>query len=463
MATGIQKTKWNGDIIAVDSADNISNVASDATLTYSGKLTQEEILLHTRSAEIKEIWHGVTNHNRLYFGDNLSILAYLLKDPQVYGQVKLIYIDPPFATNKVYKSRQQVEAYSDTLTGTQYIEFLRRRLLLLHRLLSQDGSIYVHLDQKMVFHIKIIMDEIFGRKNFRSLITRKKCNPKNYTRKNYGNISDYILYYAKSERPIWHRAYIPWSEKRAATEYPYVEKNTGRHYKKVPIHAPGTRNGATGQSWRDMQPPPGKHWQYTPDRLDEFNARGEIYWSANGNPRRKVYLDQSHGVPVQDIWLDTRDAHNQMIKITGYPTEKTPDLLTRIIRASSNAGDLVLDCFAGSGTTLAVASKLGRRWIGIDNSSEALATILRRFVQGLKPMGDFVNSEETTTSLPLFDFTSVSAPQKINNQESEQNQIINDFTLYAVAAYSEQFKETIDPSIINLLENNSHKDKTGTG
>ncbi|MCD4738980.1 MAG: site-specific DNA-methyltransferase [Anaerolineae bacterium] len=408
--------------------------------------------MHTSPATIREIWNGGTESNRLYFGDNLSVLAYLLRDPQICGQIKLIYIDPPFATNKVYKSRQQVEAYSDTLTGAQYIEFLRRRLILLHRLLAQDGSIYLHLDQKMVFHIKIIMDETFGKQNFRSLITRRKCNPKNYTRKTYGNISDHILYYAKSTQPVWNRAYIPWSEERAATEYPYLEKSTGRHYKKVPIHAPGTRNGATGRSWRGMQPPPGKHWQYTPDRLDEFDARGEIYWSANGNPRRKVYLDQSHGIPVQDIWLDTRDAHNQMIKITGYPTEKTPDLLTRIIQASSNEGDLVLDCFAGAGTTLAVASNLGRHWIGIDNSSEAMATILRRFVQGLKPMGDFVNAEETATSMPLFDFASVSKEQKTISQESEQNQIISDFTLYSVAAYSEQFRETVDPSVIDLLD-----------
>lgn len=187
---------------------------------------------------------------------------------------------------------------------------------------------------------------------------------------------------------------------------------------KVPVHAPGVRRGETGQPWRGQLPPPGKHWQYPPSRLDEMDAGGDIYWSSSGNPRRKVYLDESSGIPVQDIWLEFRDAHNQNIKITGFPTEKPPALLERIIAASSNAGDLVLDCFTGSGTTLAVASQLGRRWIGIDNSLEAITTTLGRFTQGMAPMGDFVGNRsnrptvlsphlpglETPAHVPITDF-----------------------------------------------------------
>ncbi|MEA3340925.1 MAG: site-specific DNA-methyltransferase, partial [Chloroflexota bacterium] len=424
MATGIQKTKWNGQVIIDNPTDDLTNIAQEATIHYHGKLPADEILA-TPPATVTPVWSGSTARNQLYFGDNLPILARLLQDPGVRGQVKLVYIDPPFSTNKVYKSRQQADAYSDTLTGAHYIEFLRRRLILLRELMAENSSIYVHLDQNMLFHIKVVMDEIFGAQNFRNLITRRKCNPKNYTRKTYGNISDHILYYAKSPKPVWNRAYIPWTEERAAKEYSCVEPDTGRRYKKVPVHAPGTRNGATGQPWRDMKPPPGKHWQYTPDRLDGMDARGEIYWSPTGNPRRKVYLDQSDGVAVQDIWLDVKDAHNQMVKITGYPTEKPHDLLTRIIKASSNKSDLVLDCFAGSGTTLAAASKLGRRWIGIDNSSEAIATILRRFAHGLQPMGDFV-SKKKATDLPLFDFANLSKSQA-HNDEKRQSQAIDDF------------------------------------
>jgi len=316
---------------------------------------------------------------------------------------------------------------------------------LLRELMAEDGSIYVHLDQNMIFHIKIVMDEVFGRQNFRNLITRQKCNPKNYTRRTFGNISDHILYYSKSEKPVWNRPYVPWTQERALEEYPYIEPDTGRRYKKVPLHAPGTRNGATGQPWRNMKPPPGKHWQYPPDKLDELDARGEIYWSSSGNPRRKVYLDQSKGVPVQDIWRDVKDAHNQMIKITGYPTEKPPELLKRIIEASSNPDDLVLDCFAGSGTTLAVASQLGRRWIGIDNSSEAIATILRRLAHGLKPMGDFVNRQESTKihSLPLFDFASLSPAQAISEEEDREHHPVDDFTLYSVLSHSRHLQKML--------------------
>ncbi len=218
----------------------------------------------------------------------------------------------------------------------------------------------------MLFYIKLIMDEVFGAENFRSCITRKKSNPKNYTRNQYGNVSDYILFYSKSESYVWNRPVEAWTEERAR-EYQYVDPVTGRRFMKVPVHAPGVRKGETGQPWRGVMPPPGKHWQYAPSKLDELDAKGEIYWSKNGNPRRKVYLDTSLGVSVQDIWLDYRDAHNQMVHVTGYPTEKNIGLLHRIIEASSNPGDLVLDCFAGSGTTLVAADALGP---GLFNAAE---------------------------------------------------------------------------------------------
>ena len=315
-------------------------------------------------------------------------MARLRDDPKVRGNVRLIYIDPPFATGSVFQSRSLQDAYDDSLVGAQFVEFLRERIIILHDLLADDGSIYVHLDRKMAYPIKLIMDEVFGPKNFRSWITRKKCNPKNYTSKTFGNVTDFLLFYTKTDNYMWSRPMEAWSEERAR-EYQYIDSN-GRKFMKVPIHAPGERNGETGRAWRGQLPPPGKHWQYTPKKLDELDALGHIYWSSSGNPRRKVYLDESDGVPVQDIWLDFRDAHNQNIKVTGFPTEKNPQLLERVIQASSNPGDLVLDCFGGSGTTMAVADQLGRRWIGIDNSLEAMNAILKRFAHGTQVMGDFV-------------------------------------------------------------------------
>ena len=374
-------------------------------LEYSGKKTAQEIL--AAPAGHYESTH-VAGTNRLYHADNLGVLSALAQDRQVAGKVRLVYIDPPFSTAATFESRKQRIAYADDLTGPAFVESLRERLIWLHRLLADDGSLYLHLDERMISYMRVILDEIFGPKNFRNCITRKKCNPKNYTRKTYGSVTDYILFYSKTDTYVWNRPFEPWDETRAAKEYEYTDSD-GRRYKKVPVHAPGVRNGKTGTPWRGKLPPPGKHWQYTPAQLDEMDMRGEIYWSPNGNPRRKIYLANSPGVPLQNIWTDVRDAHNQNIKIADYPTEKPLSLLLRIIKASSNSGDLVMDCYAGSGTTLVAASQLGRRWIGVDRSDEAIAATLRRFEFGLKPMGDFVNKPLQPRLIglrdPITDFT----------------------------------------------------------
>ena len=378
MATGVPNKNGNGR-------------SQPIYITYKDKKAPSAII-DGECGVFEEINCGPFS-NRLYFSDNLKCLRALLLDNGVVGKVTLVYIDPPFATQGTFLSRTQEKAYDDHLSGAKYVEHLRERLILLRELLSEKGSICLHLDENMIFEMKLVMDEVFGPSNYRNLIVRKKCNPKNYTRKTYGNIADYILFYTKTDNYIWNRPVESLSEE-STKEYHYTEPETGRRYMKVPVHAPGVRNGATGGTWRGMLPPPGKHWQYTPATLDEMDARGDIFWSKNGNPRRKVYLDKHAGVGVQDIWLDFKDAHNQNIKITGYPTEKNPDLLRRIIGASSNPGDLVLDCYAGSGTTLAVADEMQRHWIGIDNSKEALSAILKRFQNGLLPMGDYVQNRK---------------------------------------------------------------------
>ncbi|MDR0379018.1 MAG: site-specific DNA-methyltransferase [Candidatus Accumulibacter sp.] len=372
-------------------------------LEYPGKKPTEEILAIPAGSYVPNAAHG-GGENRLYHADNLQVLAALAQDDSIARKVKLVYIDPPFATAAAFESRKQKHAYDDHLVGPAFVEALRERLILIHRLLADDASLYLHLDERMAFHIRVILDEIFGEKNFRNCITRKKCNPKNYTRKTYGNVADYILFYTKSDNYIWNRPVEQWDETKAMKEYQYADPD-GRRYKKVPVHAPGVRNGETGKEWRGKMPPPGKHWQYTPATLDEMDARGEICWSATGNPRRKIYLEDSAGIPVQDIWMNMRDAHNQNIHITGYPTEKNPALLSRIIQASSNPGDLVMDCYAGSGTTLAAASSLGRRWIGVDRSNEAIRTILHRLANGTERMGDFVNGQSRPASPPLPSIT----------------------------------------------------------
>ncbi|WP_432396464.1 site-specific DNA-methyltransferase [Pseudarthrobacter sp. L19] len=359
------------------------------TIDYAGKTPRGQIL-NSEAGEYEVISPFVKGQNHLIYGDNLRALAHLVRDPSVRGNVKLVYIDPPFATDAGFESRSQNHAYDDTLTGPAFIEHLRQRLVFIHELMASDGTIYLHLDGRMIFQAKMVMDEIFGEKNFQNLITRKKCNPKNYTRKSYGNVSDYILFYSKTSTFTWNRPFDAWDDERSLKEYPYIDEQ-GRRYKKVPVHAPGVRNGETGGLWKGKKPPPGKHWQYTPAKLDALDEAGDIYWSPTGNPRRKIYLEKSLGIPVQDIWLNMRDAHNQNIRVTGYPTEKNVDMLRQIVGASSNEGDMVLDCYAGSGTTLAAASEMGRRWIGVDQSGEAIETILKRFKHGTEIMGDFVS------------------------------------------------------------------------
>lgn len=395
-------------------------------LDYPDKQPEAEILSGDKASfvDIGLLSHGSVENGRFYFGDNLPILRALLDNFR--GKIQLIYIDPPFASSGNYATRSQDHAYEDDLHGHHYIEFLRKRLVILRELLAPSGAIYVHLDDNMAFHIKVLMDEVFGPQNFKNFIVRKKCNPKNFTKNSFGNIADYILFYSKTSECYFDRQYEAWTEETAKKEYQYVDDN-GRRYKKVPLHAPGVRNGATGQPWRGMNPPPGKHWQYPPEALDEMDRCGDIYWSPNGNPRRKIYLEKSHGIPFQDIWLDVKDPHNQNIHITGYPTEKNLVLLERIIQASSRPGDLVLDAFAGSGTTLAAALNLGRRCLGIDRSPEALRTIMDRFINGSSRMGDFVN-EKPVNSAKQLDFTFGSI--HILAEKSKESEAFDIFQLF---------------------------------
>jgi len=352
---------------------------------YPGKLPATRILAETKAARLvaRDLVEGPgASRNMLIHGDNLSVLKALLENPSVCRKVRLVYIDPPFGTRLAFVDRNGDSAYHDMLDGAEYLDFLRRRLILLRELLADDGSIYVHLDNKMAFAVKVLMDEIFGPRNFQNWIARKKCNRKNYTSRRFGNIQDFILFYTKSRNYVWNRQ----SEERGIysfeQRFPHVELETGRRYALVPVHARGVRNGTTGQPWRGMVPPLGKHWQIPPQKLDELDARGEIYWSPTGNPRRKIYADEREsGVPVQDIWIEFQDERNQMIQTTGYPTEKNVDLLKRIIAASSNQGDVVLDCFVGSGTTPAAATELGRYWLAVDSAELAVSVTRERLAQ----------------------------------------------------------------------------------
>ena len=313
-------------------------------------------------------------NNMLVFGDNYHALKALSNTHR--GKIDLVYIDPPFATNNnftigetrvstISSSKQDKVAYSDVLTEEKYLEFLRERLLLLRDLLSENGSIYLHIDYKIGHYVKVIMDEIFGINNFKNDITRIKCNPKNFHRKAYGNIKDMILFYSKTENHIWNKVEEQISQDDLKKLYKKVDKN-GNYYTTIPLHAPGESNGDTGQVWRGMQPPIGRHWRTSPTTLELWDKDGLIEWSKTGNPRKIVYLNPEKGKKIQDIW-EFKDTQRPC-----YPTEKNLSMLERIILNSSNFNSIVLDCFCGSGTTLVAAELHGRKWIGIDQSLEAI-------------------------------------------------------------------------------------------
>ncbi len=349
-------------------------------IVYENKKSEKEILADTERSSLKSI-SGKKSENKLIHGDNLSVLKTLLDE--YAGKVNLIYIDPPFATNGHFKisedrantissSNDDDIAYSDTLVGADFLEFLRERLIFLRELLSEKGSIYLHIDYKIGHYVKLIMDEVFGQNNFRNDITRIKCNPKNFHRKAYGNIKDLILFYSKSENPTWNDPRVPFTKEDEERLFKKIDKD-GRAYTTIPLHAPGeTANGNTGKEWKGIKPPKGRHWRSDPALLEKWDKQGLIEWSTNGVPRKKIFLDEKDGKKMQDIW-EFKDP-----QYPNYPTEKNLDLLKFIINASSNEGDLVLDCFCGSGTTLAAAQELNRKWIGIDQSEHAIKIVKKK-------------------------------------------------------------------------------------
>ena len=345
-------------------------------LSYPNKTSELDFFNQKISSSLEEVF--VPKDKMLFQGDNIDAMKFLLQNGYG-GKVDLVYIDPPFSTNNIFtvgdkrvstisNSKNDKTAYSDSLTGSDFIEFLRLRLILLRELLSEQGSIYLHIDYKIGHYVKIIMDEVFGINNFRNDITRIKCNPKNFSRSAYGNITELILFYSKSSKPIWNDPREELDKKDILHRFNKIDSN-GRYYTTVPIHAPGeTRNGPTGEMWRGMYPPVGRHWRSSPEELDKLDSAGLIEWSKTGNPRRIIYADEKidKGKKMQDVW-NFKDPQYPL-----YPTEKNLDMLKSIINASSYQDSILMDCFSGSGTTLIAAEELHRKWIGIDQSEVAI-------------------------------------------------------------------------------------------
>ncbi len=361
----------------------------------------------------------VLDGNMLYYGDNLKVLREHVPD----ACVDLVYLDPPFNSNQDYnvlfkesggqRSEAQITAFDDTwhwdhtaalmyeeivtqgpervaatmeafrrLLGESdmlaYLSMMAPRLVHLWRVLKPTGSIYLHCDPTASAHLRLLMDAVFGAERFRSEIVWKRSHAHNSARR-YGPNHDTILFYAKGEHPTWSPVFQEYDAAYVAKHYRHVD-NQGRHYKHENPTGPGTRHGPSGNAWRGIDPTAkGRHWMHPPDELERLDQAGLIHWPKQGGwPYLIRYLDESMGIPAQDVWTDIAPINMQAAERLGYPTQKPEALLERILRASSNEGDTVLDPFCGCGTAVAVAQRLKRRWIGIDITHLAVNLIRTR-------------------------------------------------------------------------------------
>ncbi|MCK4322332.1 site-specific DNA-methyltransferase, partial [candidate division WOR-3 bacterium] len=332
--------------------------------------------------------------NLLVWGDNKLIMSSLIKQGWS-GKMNLIYIDPPFFTGADFTIRtklgdEEIEkepsvieerAYKDTWSGgiASYLKYMYERLILMRELIAEDGSIYVHLDWHVGHYVKVMMDEIFGYNNFRNEIVWQKLSTPKAQTLGFGNIHDVILWYSKGIKPIFHETRIPHKKDYLDKMYRYVERKTERRYR---LHDFTQKGQGEPRKFgkKILTPPPGKHWIWSQDKIDEGLKNGLIVFSSTGMPQVKRYLDEVEGHRVSDIWTDINPIGSVAEERLDFDTQKPETLLERIINTSSNDGDIIADFFSGSGTTLAVAEKLGRRWIGADLSKFAIQVTRKRLL-----------------------------------------------------------------------------------
>ena len=344
--------------------------------------------------------------NRLIWGDKKYVLPSLL--PEFAGKVNLIYIDPPFDTGADFSfnatlhdhpdtdedeaasfvkepSIIEQKAYRDTWGRGlgSYLRWFYEATVLLRELLTENGSMYVHLDWHIGHYAKAILDEVFGLSCFVNEIIWKRTGTHGTSRA-FGVVHDTILVYAKTENYTFHPPSLPLEKDYLDSHYIQREQD-GRRFQLVSAHGagegPGRRFGK-----KEIEPPPGRHWAYTQETIDKMLNEGKIVFTSTGMPRVKRYADEAT-MPVSSLWIDIAVINSQAAERVNYPTQKPEALIDRIIKAASSEGDLVLDCFCGSGTTAAVAERLNRRWIACDLGRFAIHTTRKRLlqIQNVKP------------------------------------------------------------------------------
>ena len=367
--------------------------------------------------------------NRLYYGDNLDVL----REHVATESVDLIYLDPPFNSNASYNilfrsptgagADASIAAFDDTWSWgpaaasalmdvtesgnhklhslmqamrtaigenamMAYLAMMAVRLLELHRVLKPTGSLYLHCDPTASHYLKLVLDAVFGAERYRNEIIWKRTTSHNSANR-YGKIHDTIFFYTKSDTYAWTSLRTEFS---AAQLKRYKKDEDNRWYKAENLTADRVDSNSGKFEWRGTMPPPTRGWAYTLDQLEDWYAEGRILLRRDGCPRMdglKVYLEELSGQKLQSLWTDIPRVGNTSLERLGYPTQKPVTLLERIISASSNPGDVVLDPFCGCGTAVDAAQKLGRRWIGIDVTHLAIGLIEKRLREGYGDAAQF--------------------------------------------------------------------------
>lgn len=361
--------------------------------------------------------------NQLFFGDNLAVLRESIQDESV----DLVYLDPPFNSKRDYnllfkspeggESHAQITAFEDSwhwgeqaereygeiLQGGHtrmadlirafrsflgendlmaYLVMMANRLLELHRVLKPTGSLYLHCDPTASHYLKLVLDAVFGAENFRTEIVWKRSTSHGNVSSAFGDLTDSILYFTRSDTYTWNQLYAPFSPEYIAEKFRGVDPD-GRRWQSVTLRNPSVRpnlrfsyDASDGKAY---QPHP-NGWSCNIERLRKYDLEGRLHFptKVDGQLRLKMYLDESPGVKLQNLWDDIPAVNSQAVERLGYPTQKPLALLERILTASSNPGDVILDPFCGCGTAVHAAQKLGRSWIGIDITHLAISLIEKR-------------------------------------------------------------------------------------
>jgi len=369
-----------------------------------------------------------SSKNQLYYGDNLDILRRYVKDETV----DLVYLDPPFNSNTNYnvlfaekngsQAASQIQAFTDTWTWNQesesifaeivtaggrvadclqafrtflgecdvlaYLVMMAPRLVEIRRVMKPTASIYLHCDPTASHYLKMLMDAVFGPENFRNEIIWKRTSGHSDAI-GYGSVHDTILFYTRSALPRWNDIFQPYDDQYVEQYYRYTDED-GRRFMSGDLGAAGLQGGGYDYEWKGVR----RVWRVPQETMRRLDAERRIFYTKNGIPRMKRFLDEAKGLPAQDVWTDIQALRSWHQERLGYPTQKPQALLERIINASSNPGDVVLDPFCGCGTTIAAAQALGRPWIGIDITHLAITLIKQR-------LKDSFGIEQAVRATPL--------------------------------------------------------------